>query len=185
VTHLPLVRDEGSTIETLFLVEERPICENRSGLRNVRAMKSNADLSFSIFVKRKNADFRISISEFSATATCGTVKRLICLPLHAQLSTKYTIYSTRNRDPAYSTAIARANFALSEHLNALVGKCMENGYDKVAGYVMVVVGVGIALFFLYRFSVTVLPWLILIAGVIGAIWFFWRHSMKRSAHPWD
>jgi ABC-type phosphate/phosphonate transport system permease subunit len=42
---------------------------------------------------------------------------------------------------------------------------MENGYDKVMGYVIVVVGAGVAFYFLYLFAVNILPWLILIAVV--------------------
>jgi hypothetical protein len=64
---------------------------------------------------------------------------------------------------------------------------MENGYEKLGAYI----GVPIALliiggFFLYHFTIYVLPWIILIAVVVAAIWFFfWQRSTRRSPHPWD
>jgi Flp pilus assembly protein TadB len=59
---------------------------------------------------------------------------------------------------------------------------MENGYDKVAGYVMAGVVIIIALIaFAYA-----LPWLILIAAIVGGIWlYFWQRSTRRESHPWD
>ena len=65
---------------------------------------------------------------------------------------------------------------------------MENNfYIKYANYVAFPIAVAIVgAIILYHFTIYVLPWLILIAIVIAAIWFyFWQRSTKRSAHPWD
>ena len=60
-------------------------------------------------------------------------------------------------------------------------------YDDFGGYVALPIAVAIvAGIILYYFVTNILPWLILIAIVIGGIWFFlWSQSTKRSEHPWS
>jgi hypothetical protein len=39
---------------------------------------------------------------------------------------------------------------------------------------------------LYNFAIYMLPWLLLAALIVRAIWFFfWQKSTRRSAHPWE
>jgi hypothetical protein len=66
-------------------------------------------------------------------------------------------------------------------------KVEDNGYLKIGNYIVFpAVCIGIAVVALYHFTIYVLPWLVLIAVVIAAIWFFfWQRTTRRSPHPWD
>jgi hypothetical protein len=60
---------------------------------------------------------------------------------------------------------------------------MYDEFGKIAAVIAIAIVGGIIL---YNFAIYVLPWLLLAAFIIGAIWFFfWQNSTRRSAHPWE
>jgi hypothetical protein len=60
---------------------------------------------------------------------------------------------------------------------------MYDELGKIAAVMAIVIVGGIIL---YNFAIYVLPWLLLAALIIGAIWFyFWQRTTRRSEHPWS
>ncbi len=67
---------------------------------------------------------------------------------------------------------------------------MANGYEEIEKGVMYIVSYALGIFaigyFLYQFTVNVLPWLLLSGAILGGIiFFFWYRSQQRSQHPWE
>ncbi len=59
-------------------------------------------------------------------------------------------------------------------------------YDEFGKFAFVVAALIVVGILLYQFTIHVLPWVLLIAAIIGVIWvYFWQHSTRRSAHPWE
>jgi hypothetical protein len=60
-------------------------------------------------------------------------------------------------------------------------------YDNFGGYVALPIAVAIVGgIIIYYFVVNILPWLVLVALVLAiVIFYFWRRSTMRSAHPWE
>jgi hypothetical protein len=79
-----------------------------------------------------------------------------------------------------------ARRALSELLQTIPGGTMkveDNGYLKIASYIVAIL---LPVVVITGFTIYILPWLLLIAAVIGAIWFYlWQRTTRRSPHPWD
>jgi len=88
-----------------------------------------------------------------------------------------------NRPGARAPPRGRTPYLGVEAITAIEEAKVYDEFGKFAFIAACVIVAGIAL---YQFTIHVLPWLLLIAAIGGAIiFYFWQRSTRRSANPWE